>query len=370
MTENKKDIKEEIKEEESIIDQIEEDVAEDMNNSGKKRLGTGLALKAVFTVILRLFSGLWKGLSTLFEFLFHHWKVSFPVFFILLPMIFIALYLTLEQTEFDTVDDTLEAKLSETDMKNEASKGVTISFSIRHQLERELGSFFGWSANDLLISPTAWLDNRANRESGVIFSTKLLTNFFSTKIAKFGKGEEEHKSLKLARDTYFVFQPNKFWFPSSESQYKKGIKLMEKYDQDLLAGNATYNLRTDDIFNLLTFIVSEDFLGEPLGRLSQSGDKLSYFEIDDHIYYAQGVILVVRDVIRSIVTLYPEILEKGGKENIDAALKDMDSICSFNPLVVMRGKHDSMFPDHRSKISRYLFRLTERLKDVAESINK
>jgi len=233
-----------------------------------------------------------------------------------------------------------------------------------------MDSTFGWSINDLIISPTRWLDNRANRQRGTIFATRMMTTFYSTNLAKYGKVDKENENLKETREKYFAFTSDSWWFPSSENQYEKGIAELKQYEADLLNSDAgaVYNLRTDDMYNMLDFIIGKQFLDEPLGLLVQSNDQVPYTELDDHIYYTQGIILVLRDALRTFVHLYPEVKEKGGKENISIALKDMDQICTFDPLIVLRGDHDSIMADHRGKVARYLISIRERINDLAQSI--
>ena len=233
-----------------------------------------------------------------------------------------------------------------------------------------MDSTFGWSINDLIISPTRWLDNRASRQRGTIFATRMMTTFFSTNLAKYGKVDKENQNLKEAREKYFAFTSDSWWFPSSESQYKKGIAEIKQYEADLLKGDggAVFNMRTDDMYNMLDFIIGKQFLDEPLGLLVQSNDQVPYTELDNHVYYTQGIILVLRDVLRTFVQLYPEVQEKGGKENIGIAFKEMDQICTFDPLIILRGDHDSIMADHRGKMARYLISIRERINDLAQSI--
>ena len=73
-------------------------------------------------------------------------------------------------------------------------------------------------------------------------------------------------------------------------------------------------------------------------------------------------------MLRTFVALYPEIKEKGGEENIKIAFKEMDQICTFDPLIVLRGDHDSIMADHRGKMARYLISVRERINDLAQSI--
>ena len=280
-------------------------------------------------------------------------------------------YTLVDQTRFSTLDENVSVRLkSTTPDSSPAQKGAVLSASIRNRLEQEMNSTFGWSVNDLLISPTRWLDNRANRQRGTIFATRMLITYFSTNLAKYGKVDAENNDLKEARETHFAFTADSWWFPSSEDQYEKGIKLLKKYEADLVRGdaNAIFNLRTDDMHNMLEFIIGNQFLDQPLGLLVQSNDEVPYTQLDDQIYYTQGVILVLRDTLRAFIHLYPEVKEKGGKENIQIAFREMDQICTFDPLIVLRGSHDSIMADHRGKMARYLISVRERINDLAQSI--
>ena len=253
---------------------------------------------------------------------------------------------------------------------SEAQKGIALSMALSNRLEEEMASAFGWSVNDLILSPTRWLDNRANRQRGVIFATRMLINFYSTNLAKYGKVDAENESLKEAREKYFAFSEASWWFPSTESQYRQGLKLLRKYEKDLAAGKAVYNMRSDDMYNMLTYIIGNQFLDQPLGLLVEPDNKVPYTELDDRIYYTQGVVLVLRDFLRTFDTLYPEVKEKGGEENTRIALREMEKICTFDPLIVLRGHHDSVTADHRGKVARFLIHFRERINDLAQSIRR
>jgi hypothetical protein len=46
----------------------------------------------------------------------------------------------------------------------------------------------------------------------------------------------------------------------------------------------------------------------------------------------------------------------------------MNQVCTFDPLIVLRGDHDSITADHRGKMARYLIAIRERINDLAQSI--
>jgi hypothetical protein len=280
-------------------------------------------------------------------------------------------YSAIDATRFPWIRSKIHSVLDQIKPESgEAQKGIALSAAITNRLEEEMASTFGWSANDLIVFPTRWLDNRANRQRGVIFATRMLINFYSTNLAKYGKVDAENASLKEAREKHFAFSEGSWWFPSTESEYRKGLALVRKYEDDLAAGDAIYNMRSDDMYNMLTFIIGNQFLDQPLGLLVQHNDEVPYTQLDDRIYYTQGVILVLRDFVRTFITLYPEIKQKGGEENVRIAFRDMEQICTFDPLIVLRGEHDSVTADHRGKMARYLISFRERINDLTQSISR
>jgi hypothetical protein len=309
---------------------------------------------------------------------FGKWSVIILLAFILIWPLTVGIYwglykgyTSIDATRFPWFRSNMHSILDQTKPNSaEAKKGIALSAALSNRLEEEMGSTFGWSVNDLIVSPTRWLDNRANRQRGVIFATRMLINFFSTNLAKYGTVDKENNLLKEAREKYFAFSEDSWWFPSTESQYRKGIALMRKYEDELAAGNGVYNMRSDDMYNMLTFIIGKQFLDQPLGLLVQPENEVAYTDLDDRIYYTQGVILVLRDFIRTFVDLYPVIKEKGGEENIKIAMREMELICTFDPLIVLRGNHDSVTADHRGKMARYLISFRERINDLAQSIRR
>lgn len=253
---------------------------------------------------------------------------------------------------------------------SEKAKGAALAHALTLRLQDELNSRFGWSVNDLYISPTRYFDRRNSRQMGVIYATRVLAEFFSTDLAKYGQSDTENRYLLKARNQCFSYTEDKWWMVATEDRYQEGIDLFNKYAKDLVVDKAIYNMRTDDIYNLLVLITSSKCLDQPLGQLVQTSDGIPFSIIDDQIYFAQGVVLVVREFLHAMVNMYPEIVQKGGKQNIEIAFLDMDKICTFDPVIVLRGERDSLFADHRGKMARYLVNVIARIKDLAQSINR
>ena len=201
---------------------------------------------------------------------FGKWAVILLLAFILIWPLTVGIYwgvyrgyTAIDRTRFPWSSSKIHASLDKTAPdSDESEKGVALCAALSNRLAEEMASAFGWSVNDLVVSPTRWLDNRANRQRGVIFATRMLINFFSTNLAKYGKVDAENDALKEAREKYFAFSEASWWFPSTEGQYRQGLDLLRKYEKDLTAGNAVYNMRSDDMYNMLTFIIGSQFLDQ------------------------------------------------------------------------------------------------------------
>lgn len=214
----------------------------------------------------------------------------------------------------------------------ENEKGKALVDAITYQLRRELGSTFGWTANDILFNRYV-LDNRAYRQFGVYQATKVLMDQFSMQIAKLGGSDRESQFLYQARLNSFSINPRSFMFPSAEGAYKKGLKLIEQYKESLDKGTGVYNMRTDDLHSSFELAVGENMLGYAVGLL-QNAQDLPFYTLDNRIYEVQGMVLVLRDFLTALYTLYPDIRGKNNEENMRAAMQYMDMICTYDPLYI------------------------------------
>lgn len=244
--------------------------------------------------------------------------------------------------------------------KSESEKGKILLQSITFQMQRELGSSFGWSLNDIVFNRFL-LDNRANRQLGVYFASKNLIDHYATVIAKLGNNDQENKYLKSARTNHFAINPQKFWFPSAEGSYKSGLQLLDQYMAGLDSGDSVYNCRPDDIYSAFNLLLGENVMGYALGRL-QDSQNLSFHELDNRIYEVQGIALVVRDYVSALYTLYPEVAGKNNEANMERVLEYLDLIANYDPLYIT-----STVNSGELMIS-YLLFVRNRLEDIRDSI--
>ena len=243
---------------------------------------------------------------------------------------------------------------------SENEKGKRVLDAITNQMRRELDSTFGWTYNDIIFNRFL-LDNRANRQFGVYHATKFLLDLYASKIAKLGSSDKENEFLYKARVNSFAMDPRSFIFPSAESSYRGGLKLLEQYKTALDNGKAVYNCRTDDLYAALQLICGENMLGYAQGLL-ENAQNLSFLELDNRIYEVQGMALVIRDFVNTLYKLYPEISAKNNTQNMDAAMAFLDRICEYDPLYITSSVNSGEL------VLSYLLFARARLQDVRDSI--
>lgn len=246
---------------------------------------------------------------------------------------------------------------------SDTEKGSKLIDALMNRMRYELDSTYGWTANDFLFNKYM-MDNRAYRQYGTYVATKMLLDHYSTVIAKLGNSDRENNDLYEARLTHLALSPSRWgilFIPSAEASYEKAFRSIERYKADLQQGKAVYNARTDDIYSAFNLILGETIFGYALGLLQDTQGQ-NFYTLDNKIYEVQGVMLVVRDYLNAIYTLYPDIAAKGNEENFAAAMEYLNLICEYNPLYIT-----SAFNSGELIISYVLF-ARNRLEDIRDSI--
>jgi len=158
-----------------------------------------------------------------------------------------------------------------------------------------------------------------------------------------------------------VVEVDKDWVPSAEGTYAKGLKLLDEYKASLDSGKGVYNCRTDDLYASFVAVTGENLLGYALGLL-EDAQSLPFYKLDNRIYEVQGMVLVLRDFIRTLYELYPEIKAKNNEENLAAAMDCLNRICTYDPLYITSSVNSGEL------VLSYLLFAKARLEDVRDSI--
>ena len=242
-----------------------------------------------------------------------------------------------------------------------------------------------WMYNDR-IAPTILLDNPQNFQLGVreglLYGTRVLRDNLSRQRST----DTIDEDVKKAHES-FSYNADKWLIPSTESQFKDGIAALRRYRERLEKGKAPFHPRADNLAELITQFnsvtgganarllncvpdlrdrYSEETLGDPT---SSGEEKLSatvaWSEVDDHFYYARGVAYVFREVMSAVNYDFREILEqRNAQELANSIVVDLLDKAQFEPLYVARGRNESLWANHPSKLLALLSGVRERCRSL------
>ncbi len=274
---------------------------------------------------------------------------------LLLPALLIglvALYYVAGALWFHRIDD--DPSIGETiEVAPPASRAVAVAaLLVRREVEMHR-----WTANDPWFQPTASLDNMPNFQQGIVAA-----------VARFAIELRDH--LSRVRGTSQVDPdaegaagrlnyPGDVWFlewsatpvqPSSESQYRRAIDDLERYNTRLARGEATFERRADNLMATLERIAAD--LGAAAAAVDQKAlaDSGAWYDGDgDDLFYAnKGRLYAYHVLLRELGRDMEGILRERGLARVwEQMLASLGRAAALQPWVVANGRPDGQFwPNH------------------------
>lgn len=229
--------------------------------------------------------------------------------------------------------------------------------------------FSNWLPNDK-IWPTVLLDNPQNFQLGQLEMMRYITRVMRDNLTKMESNSPIDSNIDAAF-TLLSNDPFKWIMPSAESRYKEATSNYRQYRDRLAAGEAMFDPREDNLKELLNQCAS--LMGDINSRLAnapnhqryrisreevspappeassdkQSAEtKVSWSEIDNNFYYAQGVAYVLRQVMVAVRYEFTDILKnKNAIGQVDRIIESLNQ-SQFEPIMVLNGDTGSMMANH------------------------
>ncbi len=229
-------------------------------------------------------------------------------------------------------------------------RGVTFVEAVIRPIDYELNKrFWGWRPNDI-INVT---DNINNLQLGVLEVTRRATIMLSERISRTGSTDRLNPHLEDAAN-WLMVTATRYWIPSPESKYKECIKELEDYKQELIKGNASFHIRSDNLIPLLASF--EDLLGSCDENLvkqkNEDGASISFFKADDYFYYAKGVASAMASVLEAVhYDFLPTLENRHGAELLHHALLSCRQASELSPLLITNTALDGIFANHRANMA-------------------
>lgn len=249
----------------------------------------------------------------------------------------------------------------------------------------------GYLTNDI-APPGLWMDNMPNWEYGVLVQIRDMTRALRKDIARSQSTSREDVDLSTA-EPQLHFDSDSFWFPSTESEYRRGIQYLKAYQARLVdedVSNAQFYARADNLRNWLADV--ETRLGSLSQKLSASvgkeqlnidlaGDtaakqstkapkelivKTPYLQIDDVFYEARGASYALIHLLRAIEVDFKDVLEKkNAMVSMQQIVRELEA--SQQPVmspVILNGSGFGLFANHSLVMANYISRANAAIIDL------
>lgn len=265
----------------------------------------------------------------------------------LLICLALAFWWDTEPDEFDVVANAQEMAAAR---GQRVVTGSTTTTTLIRLVSTLLDKRGGFLSNDV-FPPGVWMDNVPNWEFGVLVQARDAARAARIDLSRSQSQSAEDPDLSEAEGKFF-FDNSSWAFPPSESEYRDGIELLERYLARLAdpnQPNAQFYARADNLRNWLAGV--ETRLGSLSQRLSAArgkrqlnidlaGDtaatqataapsesevKTPWLEIDDVFYEARGHTWALIQLLRAIDQDFADVLDgKNARVSLRQIIRELE----------------------------------------------
>ena len=255
----------------------------------------------------------------------------------------------------------------------------------------------GYTHNDR-FPPGVWLDNMPNWEYGVLIQVRDLSRAMREVFSRSQSQSKEDVDL-VEMEPRFNFNSDSWILPSSESEYREGLKYAKKYFyrlSDQGAGSAQFYARADNLRYWLSTVDSR--LGSLSQRLSASvgqlrlntdlaGDSAAtqstsepmeqivrtpWSETDDVFYEARGTAWALIEFLRAVEVDFADVLrKKNAQVSLRQIIRELEGTQEtlWSPMV-LNGSGFGPLANHSLVMASYLSRANSAIIDLRDLLSQ
>lgn len=255
----------------------------------------------------------------------------------------------------------------------------------------------GYLTNDR-FPPGLWLDNVPHWEYGVLIQLRDMSRSLRKDISRSQSQSTEDKDLTIA-EPQFNFDSNSWILPSSEGEYRQGIKALTRYRDRLVDENqndAQFYSRSDNLRNWLMDVETRlgslsqrlsasvgksqmniDLAGDPSATQStykpdQQEVKTPWSEIDDVFYEARGTAWALIHILKAVETDFQGVLkDKNAEVSLRQIIRELEATQEelWSPMI-LNGSGFGMFANHSLVMASYISRANAAIIDLRELLSQ
>lgn len=224
-------------------------------------------------------------------------------------------------------------------------RGVAFVEACIQPLDHELNHrFLGWRPNDII----RFADNIKNLQLGILEVTRRTAVALAENLSRTGSTDAYVPSLEYAMNS-FMIKPSEYMFPSAESKYQEGLDGWRNYQHMLERKEKRFYLRIDNLVPL--FKAYESLLGSCDENLVRDLGNISTFKADDVFYYTKGVATAMGTILEAVALDFDDTIGSQGMDVLHHAIEALHHASHMSPWIVLEGKPDGIFANHRANIA-------------------
>jgi len=249
----------------------------------------------------------------------------------------------------------------------------------------------GYLSNDLL-PPGVMLDNIPNWEFGVLVQSRDLARSLRNDMSRSQSQSVEMKDLAIA-EPQFNFSNDSWIFPATESEYRTGIKALQRYLAALSRKDdqaTQFYARADNLRDWLAIVekrlgslsqrltasvgqvrINTDLSGDPGASQSTSTPasvevKTPWMEIDDVFYEARGATWALIHFLRAVEIDFHEILrKKNALVSLRQIIRELEAAQQpTSSPVILNGSGFGIFANYSLVMASYISRANAAVIDL------
>ena len=238
-----------------------------------------------------------------------------------------------------------------------------------------------WSPNIQPFEPAALLrfgGNMVNYQSGIIRALSTTVYEMENRLARSRGTAEADVDMAAARQG--LSRSPETWIldplptSSADQEYRKAREALLRYNNRLAAGQATFEVRVDNLQGVLDHIALDlGGVSDSLDKQVSAGQKLIIDRRADKLfYYAKGEAYGYFIVLRALREDYNSVLVQRGVDKLyTEMLTELAMAAQMHPPIVQNGSQSALImPNHLTTEGFYLLRARAKLREITAILER
>ncbi len=308
-----------------------------------------------------------KGISAIKQADISFWKMIFGGLLIIL-----FLYYGIGGISISSIDT------SSSYLPKSKDKSLAVVDMSSHLINREVYHKI-WTPNLPFMFPSYFLDNMPNFQLGLMSAISKTISVFPRLIITY---ENDTLSQNLSEAANLLQYPGNVWLfssdnrlaPSSSTQYKKGRKKLNRFNQEIAQGQIIFQATPDNLLLILTAIkadITKQILRTD-SHIREYQKSLIDTKADDIFYYDLGKLYGYSQILKALGRDFKDVLVKEDiYQQWTGLLKNLELASDLNPSIVRNGKLNSSFsPNHLATINYFASRSINILDEIINHLKQ